>query len=139
MNPKTIKLLAFGMIATSIGLFLFWTAFFTIGLAPDPMPECYLAYEHAFPFPDVILGIILLVAGIGLLRGRRWGAPLSIAASGAIVFLGLLDMCFNLQNGVYAVSVAELISNGFINLWCVVFGGLVCVIMTRDLSGTNPS
>jgi hypothetical protein len=116
---KTIPVLE---ILTGTGIILFWIAFFTVGLAPTHPPECYFAYEHAFPPPDIILSIALIASGILLLKGRPAGVKLSLISAGGLIFLGILDISFNLQNGVYLISTGELISNGFINLWCVGFG-----------------
>lgn len=109
-------------IITAAGFILFWVAFFTIGLAPENAPQCYLVYEHAFPLSDICLALLLLASGILLLRRKALGTTLSLIAAGALVFLGLLDFSFNIQNGVYLASVADLVFNGFINAWCVGFG-----------------
>jgi hypothetical protein len=118
-------------IVTGVGLILFWLAFFSVGLAPDQAPPCYYAYEHAFPLPDGILAILLLIAGILLMRSRPAGRTLSLIAAGALVFLGLLDFSFNLQNGIYMTSTIDLVLNAFINIWCVGFGLAIAVMMGR--------
>jgi hypothetical protein len=118
-------------IVTGIGLILFWLAFFTVGLAPDNAPPCYYAYEHAFPLPDGVLAILLLVAVILLMRSRLAGRTLSLIAAGALVFLGLLDFSFNLQNGIYMTSTIDLVLNAFINIWCVGFGIAIAVLIGR--------
>jgi hypothetical protein len=118
-------------IVTSVGLILFWLAFFTVGLVPDKAPPCYFAYEHSFPLPDGVLAILLLVAGILLMRSRPAGRPLSLIAAGALVFLGLLDFSFNLQNGIYMTSTVDLVLNALINVWCVGFGLAVAIIVGR--------
>ena len=128
--PKTIPTLE---ILTGGGIILFWVAFFTVGLAPAPPPECYFAFEHAFPPPDIILSIALIIAGILLIKGRPTGKKLSLISAGGLVFLGVLDISFNLQNGVYLISTGELISNGFINLWCVGFGLAIIFRLWRRL------
>lgn len=125
------RLVASLEIVTSVGLILFWLAFFTVGLAPDNAPPCYFAYEHSFPLPDGVLAILLLVAGILLMRSRPGGRTLSLIAAGALVFLGLLDFSFNLQNGVYLTSTIDLVLNAFINIWCVVFGIAIAVLIGR--------
>jgi len=125
------RLIASLEIVTSVGLILFWLAFFTVGLAPDKAPPCYFAYEHSFPLPDGVLAILLLVAGILLMRSRPAGRPLSLVAAGALVFLGLLDFSFNLQNGIYMTSTVDLVLNAFINVWCVGFGLAVAIIVGR--------
>ncbi|MBN1572122.1 MAG: hypothetical protein JW984_02880 [Deltaproteobacteria bacterium] len=109
-------------ILTGAGIILFWVGFFTVGLAPEPAPDCYFAFEHSFPPPDIILSLALIASGMLLIKKRPAGVTLSLVSAGALVFLGTLDMSFNLQNGFYFVSPAELITNGFINLLCIGFG-----------------
>ena len=118
-------------IITACGLILFWIGFFTIGLEPEMPPECYFAYEHAFPLPDLLLAALLLASGVMLLRGKSLGKKLALVSSGALIFLGLLDFSFNFQNGIYTSSLADLIMNVFINLWCVGFGIAIIWIYSR--------
>lgn len=127
MNEKNVKMLSIFEIITGIGLILFWIGFFTIGLAPDNPPTCYFAYEHSFPLPDIILAAGLLAAAAMLLKGNPLGKTLSLVCAGALLFLGLLDFSFNIQNGIYAISALDLVLNAFINLWCVFFGTLIAL------------
>jgi hypothetical protein len=112
---------------TSLGLILFWTGFFTIGLAPEKPPPCYFVFEHSFPLPDLILAATLIFAARQLSKGRPLGKSLSLICAGALIFLGLLDFSFNIQNGMYAISIVDLILNAFINIWCVFFGIWIAV------------
>ena len=123
---KTIAVLE---LLTGIGIILFWIGFFTIGLAPKNPPQCYFAYEHSFPLPDGLLAILLLVAGTLLMLNNPWGSRLSLVAAGALVFLGLLDFSFNIQNGIYMTSKVYLVLNAFINVWCVLFGVAIAVLI----------
>jgi hypothetical protein len=134
LNDERRRLLASLEIVTAVGLVLFWIAFFTVGLAPENAPACYFAYEHSFPLPDGILAVLLLAAGILLAKRRPWGVKLSLAAGGALVFLGLLDFSFNIQNGVYLTSTIDLVLNAFINIWCVGFG-LALIVLTGGKAG----
>jgi len=113
---------------TAVGLILFWIGFFTIGLAPKNPPKGYMEYEHSFPVPDCILAVLLIVAGILLILNIPLGRGLSLIAAGALVFLGLLDFFFNIQNGVYKISKGDLITNAFINVWCVGFGIALAIV-----------
>jgi len=122
---RGVQTTALLQVATGIGILLFWAAFFTIGLAPQNPPECYFAYEHAFPLPDSVLAVGLVVAGYLLLAGKSAGRALSLVCAGGLIFLGLLDVSFNLQNGIYAASPVELFTNGLINAWCIGFGGFI--------------
>ena len=118
-NGKTIPVLE---MITAAGLILFWIGFFTVGMAPESAPECYFVYEHAFPLPDLVLAMVLLASAILLLRESPLGRTLALVAAGALIFLGLVDFSFNLQNSVYLSSALDLILNAFINIWCVAFG-----------------
>ena len=123
---KTIAILE---LLTGVGLILFWIGFFTIGLAPKNPPKGYMEYEHSFPLPDGLLAILLLAAGILLLLNNSVGSTLSLIAAGALVFLGVLDVSFNIQNGVYKISKSDLILNAFLNIWCVGFGIAIAVMV----------
>jgi hypothetical protein len=116
------RLIASLQIITAVGLILFWIAFFTVGMAPDNPPACYFAYEHSFPLPDGLLAVLLLVTGILMIKNSPLGGKLTLVAAGALIFLGVLDFAFNIQNGVYKASILDLVINAFINLWCVGFG-----------------
>ena len=125
------RLIASLQIVTAVGLILFWIAFFTVGMAPDKPPACYFAYEHSFPVPDCLLAVLLLAAGILLMKNRPVALKLSLVASGALMFLGVLDFCFNIQNGIYTASTLDLVINAFINLWCVGFGLATAILILR--------
>ena len=115
------------MILTGAGIILFWIAFFTINLVPENAPTCYLTFEHAFPPPDGLLALGLIIAGILVLRGRPAGRNLSLVCAGGLLFLGVIDISFNLQNGIYGLGTDELISMAAINVWCVAFGAVLAI------------
>lgn len=124
MSLKTIAYLA---IVTGIGILLFWITFFTVGLAPENPPACYFAYEHSFPLPDTVLSIALIIGGILAIKKGVRASLILLPASGGLIFLGLLDMAFNWQNGMYTITIMDGVLNAFINIWCVVFG--LCAIL----------
>ena len=104
------------MILTGAGIILFWIVFFSINLVPEDAPACYLAFA---------LGLI--AAGVLMLRGRPAGERLSLVNAGGLLFLGLIDISFNLQNGIYGLGLDELISMAAINIWCVAFGASLII------------
>lgn len=126
---EAVRVIAILELVTGVGLILFWVGFFTIGLAPKNPPKGYLEYEHSFPLPDGLLAVLLLVAGTLLLLNNPLGGNLSLIGAGALIFLGVLDFSFNIQNGIYKISKSDLILNAFINLWCVGFGMAIAVIV----------
>jgi hypothetical protein len=125
-------------LVTGAGLLVFWAAFFTVGLAPANPPPGYFAFEHSFPLPDILLALALFIAA-RLLRSDDnercgTGRTISLAAGGALLFLGVLDFSFNIQNGMYTTSVTDGIATGFIQLWCIGAG----LIMIRSCRITQP-
>jgi hypothetical protein len=123
-NPH--RVIAILEIVTALGLGLFWLAFFTVGLAPANPPVGYFQFEHSFPVPDLLLAWLLLIAGRCLLdvrpERRRLGRALSLVGAGALMFLGVLDISFNVQNGMYAISLLDTLLALAVNAWCVGFG-----------------
>jgi len=136
-NPlRTIAILE---ILTALGLTGFWLAFFTVGLAPARPPTGYFEFEHSFPVPDLLLAGMFLVAGRLLLDAqperRRLGRSLSLVCAGALMFLGVLDISFNLQNGMYSISAQDTVLALAINAWCVGFGATTALRCSRNDGG----
>ena len=124
--------LATFMIVTAMGIVLFWTGFFTIGLAPHDPPPCYFVFEHSFPVADAVLATALLCSGILLRRNRPAGRDMALACCGALVFLGLIDTSFNLLNGMYTNATLDTVLTISINAYCIIFG-VGAFIATRKL------
>lgn len=125
-------------LATGIGLLLFWAAFFTVGLAPANPPPGYFQFEHSFTVPDIVLAVGLIIAGRCWLKTepalRKTAHVLSLVCAGALIFLGLLDISFNLQNGMYTNGWLDAVLALAINAWCIGFGTYMALELgTRDV------
>lgn len=130
----------------ALGFIGFWIMFFAENACCQPFAltadgpqktlECerFLAFEKSFPVPDLGYIVPLLIIGaIGMLKEKRYGILASLLAGSALIFLGLLDVSFNLQNGRYTVDVAEGLMNVLINTVCLVFGPILIWQMWRRL------
>ncbi|MCP4752840.1 MAG: hypothetical protein GY866_18295 [Proteobacteria bacterium] len=120
--PREHKIIAVVEFVTAAGLFLSWILFYIIGDAPENTLRYHLGHKHAFPMPDLILGTTLVVAGHSILKGKGIGRTLSLVCAGCLIFLGIIDYDFGFRNRIYTVSMVDILSNGFVNLWCIVFG-----------------
>jgi hypothetical protein len=128
---KRIKIAAVLELVLAVGMISFWIAFFTSDLVQidDPkLREAYLAFESAFPVPDAYLAVVLIIGGIGLLRRKSYGRLFSFIGGASLVFLGLLDVSFNTQHGIYSLGLDEAVMNLSINLICLGMG--VFLILT---------
>ena len=134
MHIKYTKIIIFVAImelAIAAGIISFWIAFFSTDLVSidDPhLKEIYLAFESAFPVADIYLSILLIIGGIGLLKRMPFGFLFSLLGGASLIFLGLLDISFNTQHGIYLLGIGGAIMNIFINSLCL--GGGIFLIVT---------
>ena len=95
-------ILAILQIILAVGLVGFWIFFFKVENKNPEKEEWYLKHERSFPLPDLgLIMVCLLIAAAGLLIGERFGIFFTIVAGGGLMFLGLIDFAFNLQNGLF--------------------------------------
>lgn len=132
-NDKQWNVLAGAQIATGSGIAVFWLIFFTMGIPMQNPPACYLAFEHAFPLPDSALAISLVISAFDIQKGGHWGRKLSLCCAGGLLFLGLVDISFSLQNGVLSAPLPEVLVSGSISLWCIALGLWIIALQV----GTN--
>ncbi len=128
---KTVKFASIMELAIAVGIISFWIAFFSADLVKidDPhLEEIYMAFESAFPVADISLSIVLIIGAIGLLKKMPFGVLFSLLGGASLIFLGLLDVSFNTQQGIYLLGIGEAILNISINLLCL--GGGVFLIVT---------
>ena len=121
-------------ILTAIGIITFWIVFLTTDvLYPTNMPKCYLNHEFSFPIADFILGAVLILSSILLIKQKALGIKLSLVSAGAMIFLGILDTTYNLQNGLFFTSIVDGITLAIISLWVIIFG-LIIIIKLKQKS-----
>ena len=95
-------ILAIFQIILAVGIVGFWIFFFMVENKDPEKKEWYLKHERSFPLPDLgLITVCLLIAATGLLIGERYGIFFTIVAGGGLMFLGLIDLAFNLQNGLF--------------------------------------
>lgn len=123
-------------LVAAFGIVAFWTVYFTADLVrieDARLKDVYIAYESAFPPADLALAGLLAAAGIALWRGKRSGILLSLLGGSCLVFLGLLDVSFNAQQGIYALGPGEAVMNMGINGACLGLG--IFLILTFAKAG----
>ena len=123
--------LAVLLLVTAVVTVAYWVDFFWHGSVHVVEEEWYIRFERAFPVADLFMATCAAVAGVGLLTDRAWGDAFGLVAAGALVFLGLLDTTFNVDNGLYrrladsGAMRAELV----INVWSLGLGGFVMLVL----------
>jgi len=126
-RPAGLTATAVLLLLTALGTLLFWLAFFA-DLEAQRSGElasrnaAWFAWEVSFPLADAWMAVTGVLGAIGLWRLRPAGLFFSLVSGGAMVFLGLMDGLFFLQNGLYLPLTAEIAVELFIHAWTVLFG-----------------
>jgi hypothetical protein len=121
-------ILAILQIIFAVGLIGFWVYFFLVENKDPNQEECYLKHERSFPLPDIgLIAVSLLAAAIGLLTNQRLGIFFTIVAGGALMFLGLIDFSFNLQNKRFTTKDIDAYMSIFIVVVALTMG-ILCLI-----------
>jgi len=102
-RPRIISVLIGLNVFAAVATVLYWIAFFTMPEAIQTRPgdPVYLAFELAFPLADSWLVVAATLGAIGLWKMRDWGFLFTLLAGSAAIFLGLMDLLFDLENGIF--------------------------------------
>jgi hypothetical protein len=139
MNPalsRTDKIHAAILAAGGGGLVCaYWIAFFHSDLTlpkfvhdmTNPalvrLTTVYLGFESAFPLADLLIAVTASLAAFYLVGRDAKAVLFGLIASGALGFLGFIDISFNLLHGLYAPRLllkdGGLLMEAMINVTCV--------------------
>ncbi len=139
-SRKSMKIVALMELAIAGGILAFWTAFFStdlVSITDLRLKEIYLAFESAFPAADFFLVVCLILGGFGLLRRTSFGPFWTLMAGASLVFLALLDISFNIRQGIYLLGLEESILNIGINATCL-GAGLQFIFLVRKWQHPRP-
>jgi hypothetical protein len=128
--------LAVLLLVTAVVTVGYWVDYFVRGSVQVVPDEWYLRFERAFPVADGWMSACAVMAAIGLLRDADVGVAFGLVAGGALVFLGLMDVTFNVQNGLYRLlpRSAPMWSELVINVWCLGLGGALVAYLSGRVS-----
>ena len=114
----------------------YWIAFFDSDLtlpsfvhdmtnpALEELTTIYLGFESAFPLADLLVAVTSALAAFYLVGRDAKAVLFGLIASGALGFLGFIDISFNLLHGLYAPALllkdGGLRMEALINLSCVI-------------------
>jgi hypothetical protein len=126
-RPVALTITAALMLLTAAGTILYWVVFFADLNAQRSgafalRSDAWLAWELSFPLPDAWVAATAVLGAVGLWRARPSGLLLGLVSGGALVFLGLIDLLFFLENGLYLPMNTEAAVELFIHLWVTGFG-----------------
>ena len=126
-RPAGLTVTAVLMLLTAVGTLLFWVTFFADLAAQRSgylASRCntWFAWEMSFPLADGWMAATAILGAVGLWRMRSAGLLFGLVSGGAMVFLGLMDVLFFLENGLYLPLTGEVAVELFIHIWTSAFG-----------------
>jgi hypothetical protein len=133
-RPKGLAWIIGALLFAFLAQVVYWIAFFFTNSVQVRTDEVYLAFERAFPLADAWMAICALVGAIGLWRGRGWGFLFGLLTASSAVFLGLMDVLFNLNEGIYSIGGSETLIEIIINMLLLSLGPLVIVYLWKNRS-----
>ena len=104
---------------------IYWITFYTSGDVQVRQDEAYLAFERSFPLADAWMAICALLGAIGLWRSKAWGFLFGLLAASSAIFLGLMDVLFNLNEGLYIIVGTEMLIEVVINVFTLSMGPVI--------------
>lgn len=116
------RLHALALAVTGALIVAYWAVYFTSGANRSGEDAVYVGFENAFPLADSYMTLCLFIAAIQLWRGRPSALFWGIAGGSALIFLGLMDVLFNLEQGKYAEGGGPMLAETLINLFSLGFG-----------------
>ena len=121
MAPRSTKVLPTLAFVGAGGDVAFWVSYWTglISFGDDPS---IASFEAAFPVADALLGAALVGAGIGGLRGKRYGSFFLAVAGAMALYLGVLDVTFYVRRGGYFGIGTDAFTELLINIVCLAGG-----------------
>lgn len=131
-NKKGLTTLGIILLLFALGTFVFWAVFFTSGAVSASNDPAYLEHERSFPLADAYMAIATLIASVGLLRRRSWAVLYGIMAGSGIIFLGLMDTLYALQQGLISDFSFASIETALICASCLILGPITIAYIWRS-------
>jgi hypothetical protein len=128
--------LAVLLIATAICCIYYWIDFYVNGEVQAINEDWYIKFQKAFPIADLWMSVSALVGAIGLFTGQTYGLIFALIAAASLIFLGLMDVTFNIQNNLYHLvgTSNQMKLEVFLNVWMLGFGIAVIVLLSPKLA-----
>ncbi len=117
--------MAFIVLEVLAGVFtiVFWILFFFVpGSVQSSDEKCYMVFQKSFVAADLWMSIAFFLSAYFLYRSESIGVLWGIVAGGTFVFLGLMDVLYNIENGMYKHINSGMFFEILINLTSLIFG-----------------
>jgi hypothetical protein len=128
---RGLRLVLGGMILAIVLTCAYWLIWFGVdrNILASSHAGSYYTFENAFPLADGWLVLTLLLGVVGLARRRPFGLLATLLAGGAGVYLGCMDVLFDLENHIYVVPQSGDASGPFIEITINVLTFMLAILI----------
>jgi hypothetical protein len=117
---------------TAFGIPAYWISFFMGGDVHASQEQWYLVFHRTFPVPDGATALCAALCAIGLVRRKEWAVFWGLITAGGLMFLGLIDTSFNVQNNIYGKASGAVGTEIIINFLCLTFAPTLAVFLWHN-------
>ncbi|MCL4478398.1 MAG: hypothetical protein M1381_04760 [Deltaproteobacteria bacterium] len=112
---------------------VYWILFLFVPNSVQSFPndKCYMIYERSFVAADLWMSIAFFLSAYFLVKKDLKGVLWGIVAGGTFVYLGCMDILYNLENGTYLDMNMGMFFEVLINLASVIFGAVTIVYVWK--------
>lgn len=100
LRPRRVAWLCEGAAAVIVAYWVAWFAHRSL-VAANTTPT-YVAFEQAFPLADGLIVVALVAGARALRRGSALAVLFLLLGAGAGLYLGAMDVLYDLEHGVWA-------------------------------------
>lgn len=112
------------LICTAIVCIYYWIDFYRTGGVHVIKDDWYVKFQNSFPVADLWMSACAIAGAVGLLTEEIYGIIFALIAGSSLIFLGFMDVTFNIQNNLYRLvgTSNQMKLEVFINFWAIGFG-----------------
>lgn len=137
-RPRGERAVVVAMVLAFVFIVAYWAIWYGIdrNLLASSHAPAYYTFENAFPVADAWLALALALSIAGIVRRRSYAVLWTLLGGGAGVYLGCMDVLFDLENGIYVphlgADASAPIIEGAINVITFTFAIAIVVWMWRN-------
>jgi hypothetical protein len=112
------------LIGSAVFCIYYWVDFYITGGVHVIKDDWYIKFQNSFPAADLWMSTCAILGAVGLLTEQTYGVLFALLAASSMIFLGLMDVTFNIQNRLYRLvaSSGQMKFEVFINVYALGFG-----------------
>jgi len=98
-------------------------------------PEVFRDLQRAMTWADAYMTLMVLAGAAGLWSDRSWGRLLGIVGAAALIYMGILDVAFLAQHGMYARPDSVVLMMIVVDAWALGVGTWIVFALRKTSTG----